>query len=109
VWKTQSNTLDDTYKELEILQVKQLVQYFLPKKYRNCSDFRIEQKHQYSTRKQEESPFYIPDSTNKYGKRTLKVVIPTLLNKLPKNVREIQSNYIFKKKIKKWFAGTLVD
>lgn len=101
-YKSGTAKIEDIYQRLQILKVKQMVNFRLVNKFRNSIELIKIDNHNYGTRNQKSIQFKIPETYNKYGNRTFKVLIPKILNALPEDIREISSSYRFKKKVKLW-------
>ena len=65
--------------------------------------------HQRNSANQSKLSFFVPNNSNKYGQRTLKYVVPKLLNTLPQNILSINSRLLFKIRLKEWLLENIQD
>jgi Reverse transcriptase (RNA-dependent DNA polymerase) len=65
--------------------------------------------HSYGTRTALTNPLIEPKSTNKYYERTWSFILPRLWNKLPNELKNLNSKTEIKSKLKEWFMQTLTE
>ena len=92
----------DLFNYFNVLSVKLLFQYKIYLQFYFSNEYKIYQTHSYSTRKTE---YLIPRFNNNYGKSTLCVTVPILLNKLPSHLRQLKNMKIIKYELKKWLLS----
>lgn len=93
---------NNAYKKHKILKIEEL--YMLRVLINNYFNPQIttERQHPYKTRAISTRELEVPRCANKYGQRQRQVVVPRLLNKLPGNLRNLQSLREVKARIKDW-------
>lgn len=62
--------------------------------------------HQYNTRRRAEGRYNIPRFNNKYGKNTIDIQLPSVLNAIQPNVLCLQNRFKRKNEIKKFFINS---
>lgn len=98
-----SNTSRENY--FKVLEVQQIFKMTLALEYYDDIRFKKPIDHQYNTRRREQGMFQTPMSYNKYGKRQLNNSLPTVLNALPSNLKNISNFKTRKKRIKNLFLS----
>lgn len=113
LWKKLHNnsnttTASNTYcndsnlpKSLNILNVKNLFYSSIIKEFDKDDRFLHPINHNYNTRRRYQGRFTIEQFSNEYGRSTLSVTLPTVLNKLPTNLLNLGNNITKNKLIKK--------
>lgn len=113
LWKKLHNngnttTASNTYcnnsnlpKSLNILNVKNLSYSSIIKESDKDDRFLHPINHNYNTRRRYQERFTIEQFSNEYGRSTLSVTLPTVLNKLPTNLLNLGNNITKNKLIKK--------
>ena len=90
----------------EFLYVNDLFKLTMIDMFHNAKEYKVELEHNHSTRRKAEGRFRVEKFQNTYGKMTLSVMIPTLLNELPvdllkndseKTCKRTMKNYLLKK------------
>jgi len=98
----ESFSLDQIYEKFGLLKVTSMVKFKLIKRYHFNTLYREEKSHPHQTRLNRTPQYKIPVWCNKYGKRTLEYVIPSLYNSLPLNLRSATGIQHLKTCLKKW-------
>jgi hypothetical protein len=105
LFKNSSNMSKHTtelYKDIKMLNVKQLISYSILTQNFNKAEFKIPVE-----RGVRNNNKWLKEPTwrNSYGRRGLKYQVPYQFNKLPADLRNIKSIYIFKKQVKQWLIN----
>lgn len=100
------NNVENIYKTLGILEVKKLfILRLLLNNYFNRS-LLSPVAHPYSTRAVDAAQFEIPRTNNRYGDRQLVVLLPRILNLLPRSLVELRTLREIKTDITKWLLSS---
>lgn len=89
------------YKENNILNVKNIYKSTIINEFKD-ENFLEPLDHNYNTRRRSEGRFKIPRYTNKHGKSTLNVQLPTTFNSLPQHIVNTQNHFKHKILVKNY-------
>jgi hypothetical protein len=65
--------------------------------------------HEHDTRTNSNAPLVTPVSENKYHERTWSYIMPRLWNKMPRELKNLESKKIVKEKIKEWYLDSISE
>jgi hypothetical protein len=103
-------TINQLYRNLNILPVSANYAYKLIIKFFFNNDFKILQPNQLmSARLRNRDRYITPTFVNKHGKRTFKYIIPVLFNDLPPEIASLEKYKIAKDEVRKWILTNLSD
>ena len=103
---TRSTRSTSIASKLQVLNIKSIYSSTLINEFYNDPTLLIPIDHTYNTRRRTEGRYQVERFRNNYGKNSLKVVLPTLLNKMPTNLLNIQNPYKRKKLLKSYFLNS---
>lgn len=101
--ENRKNNPADIAKELKIPNVKTIYYTVLSNEFFNNNEFLKEIDHVYNTRHRAQGRYKVESFHNEYGRRTLNVTLPTIMNKIPTSILSIKNEFKRKKLIKNYF------
>ena len=92
-------------KSLNVLNIKNIYYTTIIKEFDNDTRFLKPIDHAHNTRIRSQGRFKVERFFNEYGRNTLPVALPTILNKIPTNIMNIKNNYKKYNEIKKYLIS----
>lgn len=93
-------------KDLQVLSVKNIYYATLAKEFYNDGRYIKPIEHTHNTRRRAQGRFKVERFTNEYGRSSLPVTLPTILNKIPTEIISITHENKRNKLIKEYLMGS---
>lgn len=100
-------TLKQMYMYLDILPLSCLIKYRVILKNYFKTENKVEPRNPYETRDKEFNSYFIPRYNNKHGQRVMNFIVPSIFNKIPKRILQLDKFQTIKKDIKNWLYSTM--
>lgn len=104
----QNDNMKLIYKQHNVLNIRQIFAITIASEFSEDPILARKIRHQYNTRRRSEGWYEVPKFANEYGKLSLTVAVPMILNDIPKELLEIRNKTSKMKKIKNYFINSHV-
>lgn len=95
-------TITERYNFCNLLPIQKLFLFRFILKYYFCEKYKDTNTHLKNTRLQQNPPYKIPTTINKYGQRQHIIQIPLIFNSIPRELRHFKKYIEIKRNIKTW-------
>lgn len=101
----RNNVTNNMTRNLNIMNVKNIYYTTIIKEFDKDSRFLHPIDHMHNTRRKQGGRYKVERFTNEYGRNTMSVIMPTILNKIPITILNINNKYKKFKEIKKYLIN----
>lgn len=102
VYVNHDNSINFIYQYCNFLPFMQLFTFRTMLRYYFCEEFRKKIEHSKNTRLQKRITYYTPNYINKYGKRQISILVPSILNLFPDDLKKLENYAQVKREVKNW-------
>lgn len=105
-YQQTSHNNTNLHKKLNILNIKGIYKTTIVNEFYDNPEFLERIDHNQNTRRRAEGRYKIPKFQNNYGKHSLAIRLPSILNQIPTNLLSLRNNINRKKLIKNYFLNS---